>query len=118
MSLFDIIQEKLTATGNVVVKKTMDIADLTKASVKLAAEEEKLEKVFAEIGKIYYEQYKSDPDVKLKGYIAQIELMNEQIDELRAVVHTLKGEQACAQCGQSIKNHAKFCSHCGAQYIN
>ena len=118
MNLFDVIQEKISATGNVVAKKTMDIADLTKASIKLATEEEKLDKVFSEVGKVYYEQYKDDPDVKLKGYIAQIELMKEQIEELRAMVHTLKGEQPCSQCGKATKNHAKFCSHCGTQNIN
>lgn len=113
MNILDLLQEKLSATGNLVAKKTMDIADLTKASVRLASEEEKLEKVFAEIGKIYYQQYKDDPDVKIKGYIAQVELMKDQIEELRMAVYTLKGEQPCANCGKAVKNQAKYCSYCG-----
>ena len=118
MSILDFIQEKLSTTGNAVAKKTMDIADLTKASIGLATEEEKLEKVFAEIGKIYYEQYKNDPDARLKGYIAQVELMNEQLEELRTAIHALKREQPCTKCKMAVKNDAKFCSDCGAQNIN
>lgn len=115
MNILDMLQEKLSATGNIVAKKTMDIADLTKASIRLASEEEKLEKVFADIGRIYYEQYKDDPDVKIKGYIAQVELMKEQVEELRLAVYTLKGEQPCTKCGKAVKNHAKYCSHCGSE---
>ena len=63
----------------------------------------KLEKIYAELGKVYYEGKFEDPLPELLPFF----------DEITKLKNLVKAPQKCPQCGNILKKEAVFCGKCG-----
>lgn len=63
----------------------------------------KLEKIYAELGKAYYEGKFEDPLPELLPFF----------DEITKLKKSVKEPQKCPQCGNVLKKGAVFCGKCG-----
>ncbi|MGM9527477.1 MAG: hypothetical protein ACI3UZ_03965 [Oscillospiraceae bacterium] len=79
--------------------KAKDVTKLAKLNLELNSAKEALEKTYAEIGRLYYDTRKNDPDSFFVQLCEEVTISNENIarlqielDELKAGVDTKKDE--------------------------
>jgi len=98
---FNDIKEKVKETIDVVADTTRDVAVKTadkaknvsriaKLSLEISGEKDTIKKAYAEIGKLYYETHKDDPDGFFAQLCDEINLANKSIQEKEAEIIELK----------------------------
>lgn len=107
----------VTKATKKVVKKSSEIYELSKLSLKINAAKAEIEERYAEIGKMIYESYKDDtaPPEKLHELCEKIDGKFQLIEELSLQLAELKNVQTCPQCGAQIMKNSVFCAKCGKE---
>lgn len=101
MANFNDIKEKLKATLNVVADTTKDIASKTadkakdtariaKLSVEINGEKDAVRKAYHEIGKLYYEMHRDNPDGFFAQLCDEVTVANANIAAKEAEIAALK----------------------------
>lgn len=137
---FDNIKAKLKATFNVVADKTVDIAEKTvdktkelasktadkakdtariaKLSVEINGEKDTIKKAYLEIGKLYYEMHRDNPDGFFAQLCDEVSVANANIAAKEAEIAALKAgedeieveivecEEECECCCESTCEEA------------
>lgn len=117
MNFFDRATNAMENMGKNVSKVAKDNVEIAKCTSAIKSCEEKLNSVYAEIGKKYYH---SKPEVSRETFSALFDVIQQyqnQIDDLRKRLQELKGITICKSCGAELSRGAKFCRSCGAQQI-
>ena len=115
MDIFDKISDAVVNAGKAVGDKGKGVYDLAKTKLDIKAQEDLLQKKYAELGEKYYEEKKNakkqiDPELfeEIGAAIAKLNELNESIlDATGAIV--------CPECGTKISAETKFCPECGAK---
>ena len=105
----------VTSATKKVVKKSAEIYETTKVSLKISALKSKIDEKYCEIGKIAYKGYKGEsvsPDAADKLF-AEIDGINENISELSSKLSEMKDVKVCPSCGAEISKTSTFCAECG-----
>ena len=105
----------LKKSGQEAAGKAKDLAEVTKLQLAQKEQERKLEQLYAQLGKSYYEtaaQEESDPFLEQLRSIAQT---LEEIETCKQQQLLIKGGVRCAACGTLMEADAMFCPNCGAQ---
>ena len=128
MDFFDRMGEKLVIAGKDVTQKAKDLSGTAKLNFDIKAKEDFIEKQYAQIGKLYYEDHKEEADGlsyrigSLKeadgAYGQQMQAIAEAfaaIDHMKEEVLKIKGARQCPQCGATVPEDTEFCGKCGAK---
>lgn len=70
--------------------KAKDVSRITKLNFEIKSANDAIEKAYAEIGKLYYETHKNDPDSFFIQLCEEINSYLENIEEMRAELEDLK----------------------------
>ena len=100
---FNDIKEKVKETFDIVADTTRDVASKTadkaknmsriaKLSLEINGEKDTIKKAYTEIGKLYYETHKDDPDGFFAQLCDEITLANTSIIEKETEIAELKAE--------------------------
>lgn len=117
MTLLDNITKKVTETARAAARKSGDLVEVTKLYMSIGAEEDKIDKVYVQIGKVVYERYTEgkaiDEELKIlceeiKGYMDNISDMKQKIFELKKIKY-------CPACDTELDIEAAYCFRCGAK---
>lgn len=97
-------------------KRSGKLVESTKLSAKIASEESKLKKLYADLGEEVYSDYTKGErfDGKYNQLFSDINLAKKAIEDLKDEHADVKGVKECNNCGAEIKQEAKFCTNCGA----
>ena len=99
MAFFDTIEnlrEKASEAAQAAAKKTKKLAEIAKANVSIYAEEDKIKKAEAELGKLYYRDYAVGEEMDTAEYLPWCQKIDESkqtIADLRDYIEELKLEQ-------------------------
>jgi len=99
MAFFDSIEsirEKATEAAQAAARKTKKLAEIAKANVSVYAEEDKIKKAEAELGKLYYRDYAVGEEMDTAEYLPwcqKIDEAKQTIADLRDYIEELKAEQ-------------------------
>lgn len=99
MAFFDSIEslrEKASEAAQAAAKKTKKLAEIAKANVSIYAEEDKIKKAEAELGKLYYRDYAVGEEMDTAEYLPWCQKIDESkqtIADLRDYIEELKMEQ-------------------------
>ncbi len=115
MAFLDDLGKKISQTSQDVVQKTKDTAEILKLNSTISDEEKKLNNLYLQIGKIYYEKYKENPDDSLAALIDSVAQTQTRLYNLGEQVKRLKGMVSCQNCGAAVPYGAPFCSACGSK---
>ncbi len=119
MSVFENITKKVTDTAKAAAKKSGELVEVTKLSMSIGTEEDKIKKVYMDIGKSVYESFVKGEDVgeTFKVYCEQIESYEESIKEIKQKILELKNLRACPSCSYEMEEDEEiiYCSRCGAK---
>jgi len=102
---FERIKEKALATAGRVADKSVGIAKvagdkaklmgkITKLKTEIAMEKDAMRKTYAEMGKLYYEEYKDAPAPEMAQAIFEIKVTLESVAKKELQVAALKKELA------------------------
>lgn len=115
MSTMDAVMKKLSTAAKTVTQKTGEFVELTKLNLNVSNEEDKLEKIYSEIGKMVYGSYSAGQEVS-----DEIQKLCESVDDEEAKIRIIKRKIAelkqtsfCKVCGVNVKKDALFCPNCG-----
>ncbi len=119
MGLFDRlnlndISSKLNDIAQSAIDQGSNFVGSTKSNFRLGDLEKQLSKLYAELGKKYYEQIKDAPAQEDQGTVTQIKDLLAQVEIEKAEARRLNGMLLCPNCGSDVPAGTVYCSKCGA----
>jgi len=117
MSVLDNITKKVTGTAKAAAKKSSDIVEVTKLSMSIGTEEEKITKCYTEMGKALYEAFTQGENIgeSFKEYCEKIKSYEENIKEIKQKILELKNIKICPGCNEELEAEVAFCPKCGTK---
>lgn len=117
MSVFENLTRKVSDTAKAAAKKSSEVVEVTKLNLSIGAEEDKIKKLYTEIGKSIYETYAKGEAVgeEFKGQCDIIRSYEDNIKEMKAKILELKEMKLCSACGAELETGIAFCPKCGAK---
>lgn len=114
MAFFDELGKVISDKSKEAAGKVKDLTGVIQIKSKLAAEREKMNKAYVNLGKVYYDRHEASAE---EEYAADFELIRSglmKVAELEDEIAELEGTRVCAECGAKVEKEAQFCSKCGA----
>lgn len=105
---------QLKKSGQDAAGKAKDLAESTKLQLEQKETERKLEKLYTQLGKAYYEKAIRDGDNEFADMIQPITQLNDEIEASKKQQALLKNGVRCAACGALVDQGTSFCTSCGA----
>ena len=115
MEFFKGLGSKISHTSQEAIKKTKEIADITKLNGEISAEEKKINNTYQLIGQKYFELHGDSPEEEFDDLIISIKNSMSEIEEAKEEIRRLKGIRTCSQCSAELEGDAPFCPMCGAK---
>ena len=113
MAFFDDISKKISKATQTVAQKTKDVTGVAKLNLSILEEEKKINKTYAEIGKLYVEKFADTADESLVELIATVKGAEDKISEYKEQIKEIKGVMVCEKCGAEVAANTAFCTACG-----
>ncbi|NEZ47573.1 hypothetical protein FDF74_10260 [Clostridium niameyense] len=113
----DKIKNSIEKGGNVFKKKSQNLLEISKMSVKINSLENNMNEYYKRIGKKVYKNFKDGEKID-KNYIKyckKIEKLKSEIYSLREEVLKNKDRKLCKVCNEEIEKDSEFCSYCGSK---
>ena len=109
--------EKINKAGQETVQKVKENTEINKITSLIQAEEKEKEKVFADIGRKYYEVMLngSEVDEAFAHLFSLIAQSCEKISSFQAEILKIKNVKRCPKCGRECTQDSVFCAGCGTQ---
>lgn len=115
MSVLDSITRKVSDTAKAAAKISGSVVEITKLNMSINAEEEKIRKLYTEIGKQLYEDYTDGKAVseELLRKCVKIDEIFENIADMKDKILELRNVKACPNCGTILDIEMEYCHKCG-----
>ncbi len=114
MGIFD----KVGQAGKSVSDASKSAAETSNLKRKIAYEKERIQELFYELGKRFYENPQGDHQAEL-DICADIDDRKRRIASMQGDLTLLKGIRVCKECGTRFddKYTFAFCGKCGARLV-
>ena len=109
--------KKISNVGQETVKKTKEIAEISKISSKIKDEEKKLDGLYTELGKKYFSLDSRNQVAEIQDICSSITESIQKVDAMKKELQLLKGVRICSSCGAEQDNSVAYCSKCGAKLV-
>ena len=117
MELFDKLGDTIASVSKDATQKAKDISELARIRMEIRSKQDYLNKLFLEIGRIYYDAHKDDEEKEFKEEMLLVKDAQEVLEELRQQLGQIKGMVKCTECGNDMPMEADYCSKCGAKLV-
>lgn len=115
MAFFEDLGKKITQTSQGVVQKTKDTAEVIKLNGMISDEEKRINNLYNQIGKRYFEIHFDSYEQALESFVVEIKQAQKKIEDYSEQVKKLKGIVRCPNCGGDVQYGSPFCSTCGSR---
>ena len=110
MGFFNEIGKKTTEATSKITKET-------KLKLKMGDNKNKINNLYAEIGKKVYEKHTRGENIDIKAELKEecekIDALSSEIENARLEVLKLNNKRLCPNCFAEVEKTAAFCSKCG-----
>lgn len=108
-------KKTITSATRKVIKKSSEMYEVTKLSLKISALKGDIEEKYKEIGEIAYKSYKGDEitSESAEELFAKIDEINSKIDEYSKKLAAAKNNAVCPYCGAELSKDSTYCASCG-----
>ena len=115
MAFWDDIQKGVTGAASFTAKKTTEFTGIAKIKYSIHVCEQKLDKCFAEIGRLHYDTQKegTDHSREIETIIMQIEKLTNDLAFKNAELMKMRKSVTCTACGAEVAKECHFCPVCG-----
>ena len=116
----DFLENVMSVVGSAaqnVVKKSGEVVGYSKIKHAMYSVSSEIKQLKEEIGQAVYDSYKNNTplDEIVKEKCAQIDKLNEQLQEYNNQLNNYRSMVKCPSCGSSVKDESNFCPECGAR---
>lgn len=118
MDVFDKTVQKAKSIFDVAVDKTGEFVNTGKLKISVASLNNKLEKAYAELGKLQFKALK-DADIEnvdVSAVVVEIKHIRSQIKQLLEEIDAAEGKITCPKCGSKSPAKSAFCNKCGERF--
>ena len=115
MGFFDGIGRKISQTGQNIVNKANEVADVSKYNSQIADEEKNIKGYINQLGQAYYERYGQTPHEGMEPLCNAINASRDRIAEIKKQILSTKKIKTCPNCGAECDSSLAFCGSCGAE---
>ena len=117
MAFLENLGKKVGEAAQAAAKKSGELVETTKMSVNINSEEDKIQKLYTQVGRTMYEKYSATgvAEDDVKETFEAIKVHEQNIKALREKIMELKGAKLCVGCGAEMDRAQLFCSKCGAR---
>jgi predicted nucleic acid-binding Zn ribbon protein len=117
MAFLENFGKKVGEAAQAAAKKSGDLVETTKINVNINSEEDKIQKLYNQIGKLVYTKYASAgiADEESIEACEAIKVHEQNIKGLKDKLLEIKGTKQCTSCGNEMDKAQLFCSKCGAR---
>lgn len=119
MDFFDKLGKTASKTYKYTTDKTSKIAKEAKLKMSMNENKSKIEELYEEIGKKFYEYHIANDDIDidveaiLEEYCIKIDELCVRIEDERKELLSLKDKKQCPECFCEIDAQYCFCPNCG-----
>ncbi len=115
MSVLDNITKRVTDTAKAAAKISGSVVEVTRLNMSINTEEDKVRKIYTEMGRQLYEDYNEGKLVseKLLEKCVKIDEIIANVDEMKEKILELKNVKACPNCGMVLAIDMEYCYKCG-----
>ncbi len=109
------IMQRAKSTKDVVVRKSGDVAKMTKLKMAMMTAEGKIKDAYAEIGRIVYEAYRADEGDSdaIEGKCAELDTLYAEVEALKEDYARVRNVKRCPVCQKENPADSEFCNKCG-----
>lgn len=91
MDFFNKVEETITTKGQIVVDKAKEMAEIASLKSQIGTCEEVIKKNYAEIGRIYYENFGDNPEELFVKQCRSVKNAQAGIQDLEQKIKEIKG---------------------------
>ena len=117
MAFWENIGQKASEKTAKAVQKAKDLSEITKLNSIISDEQNKIDTIYKQIGKLYYSIHRQDCEPDFQAMITSISECEQKIDVIRKKIQDIKGVQTCEKCGAEMPMGVAFCSNCGTKIL-
>lgn len=110
MAFFD----KITKVTQDAVRGAKDMTDVARLNSLISEEQKKIDILFNQIGKTFYEENKENVPAAFTDFFASLQEAQEKMESYNEEIKKIKGTKICVKCGVSNPVSSSFCINCGA----
>jgi len=117
MNFWDELSRKLSQGTKTLSQKSGELFEIAKVKLDVASERDKIGRLYEEIGKTVYEEYKRG-GLKEKSVMDKCQLIDEihyKINRLNRKLMQIKGGTLCRKCGEVVNSSQRYCHMCGRE---
>jgi len=96
-----------------VIDKGRQVIDLTKMGVKIEKEEQNVEKLYANLGRVFYKIHEKAPEIMYEDLFRTITGAERQLEYLKNEALIISGKYKCQKCDHDLQPTDLYCSLCG-----
>jgi len=113
MSFLDNIGKAAQAAA----KKSSELVEVTKLNMNVNSEEDKIQKIFNQIGKTVYDKFKTDGSIipEFTELCESVKVHEDTVASLKQKILEVKNIKSCVNCGAEMEAISQFCVKCGAK---
>lgn len=117
MAFLENLGKKVGEAAQAAAKKSSEIVETTKLNSNINSEEDKIQKLYLQIGKAVFEKFIQTGVAEDYAQEAcqAIVAHQENIVALREKIAEIKGIKSCINCGAEMERNQVFCSKCGTK---
>jgi Uncharacterized protein conserved in bacteria len=117
MAFLENLGKKVGEAAQAAAKKSGELVEITKLNVNIGSEEDKIQKLYTQIGKAVYDKYSAtgESDTSVTENCEAIKLHEQNIKALKDKILEVKSVKHCVSCGTEMEKAQLFCSKCGAR---
>ncbi len=115
MAFFDDLSKKLSSAKQDMAQNTQNYSNISKLNRTITEDEKKIEALYSQIGKTYYELNASAAAEKFAEPVAAITAALAAIENCKEQIKAIKGVANCPNCGAEVPYTSAFCNSCGTK---
>jgi hypothetical protein len=115
MSVLNNITKKVTDTAKAAARKSGGVVEVTKLNMGIGTEEEKVRKIYTDMGRILYDDHADGKNVEgwLLVLCEKVDAINGGIGEMKQKILELRNVKVCHNCATELDIDMSFCYKCG-----
>ncbi len=115
MAFFDEIGKKVSQAGQGAAQSAKNFAAITKLNGMVSDEEKKIDNLYYQMGKAYFEAHYEAPEEPLSGFVSAIINSLSLVEQYKEQIKEIKGVSNCPNCGAEVPYTSAFCNACGTR---
>lgn len=120
MDIITNVGRKITAAAKTVTRRSEDMVEITKLNLAISSKEDKIKRIFYEIGSELYRSYTNEksPGELFDTKCGEVKQLEEDIRALKERILVLKGNKVCKTCNLVVSFEVNYCPNCGGKMEN